>query len=540
MSARKPLIALDLDHDHLTAVSATVTGERVTVRLWLMEDRPESVDAKDAQAVGRWIGSVLSEHDFARGRVIVSVPRGDVVLKRMSLPAVEESDAVERAGMVRLQMIRQLTMPAEGASIDFVPISAEDETGEEGSLVLAGAMPGDRLEWVREMVKSARLRLDRVALRSAGTAVLLAGDSQRRGGPILGVTMGWATVEFVIVEDGQLVFVRAADIARPMQAEEVQEYSRRVAVEAKRTWMSYRVSRESAEVEAVAVLETGELAELVGQRCGEAIELPWQAVGIPDADGVIVVPEKMPHESKAVGAPLVGLLAESIVGREGLDFAHPRKAPDLGAAARQRVLLAIFLLIVIAGVSYFIGTSRLNKVNRELASANQQVKSLEGLYGEYLLDQARVEHLDQWMNLGVDWLAHLRWLVEQMPEPSEALILEFRGTLKSAEVRFVPKGGKYTGGQWEPLQLAQFDFGGRMAEREVADALRGRLIDADIYTVENKGPDEEHRFDFMLQTARRSPFVSTTGEAIVPPVAPGAGDAKAEPAKGGSTEGGGS
>src|SRR5690606_25848000 len=96
--------------------------------------------------------------------------------------------AAELPGMVRLQMLRQLTVSPDTASIDFAEIpSAGSGHGANlaqpsGLTVLSGALQGDRLEWRRAVAAGAGIKLGRVALKSAGAAALLAALSQRRGG----------------------------------------------------------------------------------------------------------------------------------------------------------------------------------------------------------------------------------------------------------------------------------------------------------------------------------------------------------------------
>jgi hypothetical protein len=506
MITRGQLVAVDLDHSHLSAVSATVGKDRVTVGGWMTAERPSTVDSKDARAVGRWIRSELSKAGLSLGRVVASVARGDVVLKRLSLPGGAAMDEAELAGMVRLQMVRQLTMPVEGTAIDYVPLPSESAEADGAALVLAGAMPADRLEWLRQAAKSAKVKVRRVGLRAAGIAALLAPDSQRRAGPTLGVALGGATVEFVVVEDGRLVFARAADIDRP-ESGNLDDYAHRVAVEAKRTWMSYRVSRESAEVETISVLDSGEAGRLVAERCAEALEMPAEAIGVPAMGGSLHLPDGMPEDVRARLAPLIGLLAEPVTGRPALDFENPRKAPDPSAATRQRVLLSAFGVIVIGGAGYLVAKMQLSNMGRDVSEARSMANDLGQDYMAYLADEARLQHLEQWLSLRVDWLAHMRWLNEQLPPPSETLLGDLSLSQRTAQVEFTPKDGGLTGGRWSGRQVMVMSFGGRVPERSRADDLRGRIVDSRLYDVRTPGPDTEDLFRFELESSHANPFL---------------------------------
>lgn len=545
MAARQ-LVAFDLDHAHVSAVEAVVSRDRVVVKSWMTAKRPDTLDRYDAKGMGAWIGSELAKAGLGKSKVIVSVPRGDVVLKRMGLPT--GTDGTELAGMVRLQMIRQLTMPIEGTAIDFVPISAtgsEPPGSAEGVWVLAGAMPADRLQWVRDAAKAGKVRMHRIGLRSAGAATLLAADSQRQAGPLMGIALGQASAEFVIVENGQLVFARAADIDRPESQEQEKEYAQRVAVEAKRTWISYRVSRESAEVESIRVLDSGPLAEAVAGLCSEALEMPASAVGLPDVGGAIRVPADFPEGLRHRMAPLIGLLAESAMGGQVLDFANPRKAPDLGAIRRQRVLLAVLLVIIVGGAGYLFRVGRLNEIDRQIEAAEDQKKELDQRYLQYLVDEATLNHLRAWSQIGVDWLAHLRRINEQLPDPEHGVLREIGGELRSAGVVFEPKNRRIQGGKWVPRQVLSIRFSGVVREREYANELRSKLVDSKVYTINTQGPDLEDRFTFELLATAASPYTSEPAPELTQlqaeePAEAASPDADVETPPGTSAKGGGS
>ena len=508
MANRGNIIGIDLDHTHLCAVMVSVSRDCVTVNKWLEAERPESVDPGEAQAVGEWIGRELRTAGISRGRVVFSVPRGDVVLKRIVLPAGESGSEADLAGMVHLQMNRQLAVGLEGTAIDYMATGPSPEPGGTWT-VLAGALPGDRLHWLEAVAKAAGLKIERLGIRSAGAAALLAAASHRHEGPLLVIWLGWTSAEFTIVENGQPVFARATDMPRPGRETTADEsYANRVAVEAKRTWMSYRMTRESAEIEAVAVLSETELGESVAMRCGEALEMQAEQVGYPKS---VSLPRDMAPVDRSVMAPLIGLVAERVIAAPTLDFANPRKAPDVAAVKRQRVLLAALAMIVICGVVYIFTSGQLASLEAQVEQAARHKKQRYGVVVEFLREDARLEHLEHWSQIEVDWLAHLRWLSEQMPDPRTAQLDQIHGSLEAA-VQFEAKGDKrrYRDGQWRHGQLASFSLDARVRDRTVANDFRARLLASNLYEVDNKGPDLPNRFGFSLKTRRFSPVESPT------------------------------
>jgi hypothetical protein len=528
MSISRTVVAISLDHDRLCAVNAAVGGGKAVVKAWLTTQVPSGVDVKDAAAVGAWLGPELDKAGLSRGKLVIAAPRGEVVLKRLKLPRAEGGGGqAEIAGMVRLQMARQLTMAMEGTAIDYIPIGPEEGDGGAAGAsmaVLAGALPGDRMAWYQGLAKAAGCKVERLGLRSAGVSALLADISQRHSGPVLGIAVGLGSVEFVIVEDGQLVFARAADGGLASAEGDTAALAQRVAVEAKRTWMSYRVGDGSAEVDAVVVPGEGRLAAELAQKCGESLEMPGKLAELPAS---IELPANMSEADRLVAAPLIGLIAEELLARPTLDFANPRKAPDRAAAKRQLALGGVLAAILLGAGGYFLASDELSGLRTRLKEASGRGGILKNEYNAYLKEDARLSHIKQWTSANTDWLAHTRWLSEQMPDPRQALMDEVSGQLR-ASVDFNASDGTYDKNGWQVRQVTAIGIEGHIKQREIANDLRNRLVTSGQFLqVESKGADEPTRFEFSLTTNKSSP------EAPSPSSPPASSVPK--PAKGGGT-----
>ncbi len=504
MSGLKATAALSLDQNRLVAVSGSDSNGRIRVKTWISVQAPTGLDMRDAAKVGEWIKAEFEKAGMSGAKLAVAVPRGDVVLKRLRLPKGEGSKAVELAGMVRLQMARQLTMAIEGTAIDYLTIESGTDTGTNGAGtvdVLAGALPAERMQWYRDLVEAAGCSMARVGLKASGAAALMAGISHKRNGPVLGVTLGWGSIEFIVVRDGQLVFARAADVGLDSVKEGEGALGAKIAVEAKRTWMSYRVGDEAAAVEAVVVPGSGALAREAGEACGKALEMPWELAEIP---GSVEFPKEMGEADRLVAAPLIGLLAEEVLAKRSLDFANPRKAPDLAAARRQRVLAAALGLIVVGGGGYVYSGMEVASAESRLTAAKQRSTVLRTDYNEYLKDHARLSHIQKWTGAGFDWLAHASWLSEQMPDPRQAQLDQLAGGA-GLQIELTPKDGRYDVDGWTIRQVAKFSIQGKARQREVANELRDRLVTSPVYQVETKGADLADRFAMELTTAASTP-----------------------------------
>jgi hypothetical protein len=228
--------------------------------------------------------------------------------------------------------------------------------------------------------------------------------------------------------------------------------------------------------------------------------MPWKLLeGAAGAE----LPRAVPELERLTAAPLVGLLMETASGRPVLDFAHPRRMPDVGAKRRQQALAAALAVIVVGGFGWLLASRDLAGLDKELKAAQGEGARLQGEYNDFLRESAKLEHVERWTKAGVDWIAHTRWLSEQMPDPNQAQLDQFGGRMTS-QVVFTPKDGRYDKTAWSVLPGAEFSLTGRMRHKDLSDDLRKKLVS--FYDqVATKGPDVPNRFAFDMTTALASP-----------------------------------
>lgn len=511
---KKDFAVVDVDRAQVTITLAGVDEGRAVIRSCSSFVRPAEVDFFDGAAVGGWIREKLRDAGTLGARVVLSLPRGEVVIKRLVLPVAENVAQEDVVGAVRLQMSRQLSVSAEASAIDFIPIPPGGGGGQGAAngaggsaeagmqTVTAAALPGERMDWCRALARSAGIKLARIGLRCFGGGHVLAAESQRRDGAVMGVIPSASSVEFVVVEAGQLMLARAVDIPWPTESESavIDAYAERVAVEAKRTWMSHRAAAGQLEVQAVIVLGDGPAAEKLAQRCGAGLERP--GVTLLPAGASRAKGEEEPGSS--IAAASVGLLLEADSKRPYLDFLHPRKAPDRAARRRQVALAGAFLVILGIGSPIVFAQLRIAALDDELRHYRQITQDRQAELNEMWSEDARLKNLETWSSVKVDWVAHIGALSEQVPSPPEALIDGLNGTV-NAQVDFTAKGGQYAGGTWKNAQTSSLTISGRVKQRETAASLRGRLAAGEIYSVESPSPDTGDRFSFQLFTPYAKP-----------------------------------
>ncbi|GAB4386583.1 MAG: hypothetical protein Kow0022_16030 [Phycisphaerales bacterium] len=497
------MVLVDLSRDVVTAAGVTASARGLTVHRVAMAARPEHVAPDSPEQVGQWVRAALQDAGITTNRAVFAAPRGEVVLKMLELPTAGIENEAELCEAIRLQMSRQLTMPVEQSVIDWVMLESSDE---QMLSVLVGVIHRERIEWYRQVAQHAKLRITGLRLRSSGIARL----ASEVEGPVLAIASGIDTTDFVVADGGRVLFARSVELKHAMPemslpllqddgSDADADLPQRIAVEAKRTWMSYRVSQQAEEVRGIVVLGKGEAAQEICDRCGAMLELSARCLDVPASVRI-----KPSVDESALGSflPLLGLGVPAATGAGSLDFLHPRKPPDRGARRRQIALVCVLMLIVLGGVGYLLRQDRLDALEAEKAARQAQLDKLSGAYRAYLIERARAEHIRRWDAIDVDWVGYLAWLTERLPDPRVSLADRVTMALAS-QVKY--EGRTFPGGVWSSESRVAVDLSGKVSDRSIALTLREKLLEAGLFTVVNRGPDVADRYDFELTTPLLSP-----------------------------------
>jgi hypothetical protein len=279
--------------------------------------------------------------------------------------------------------------------------------------------------------------------------------------------------------------------------------------------MIYRSQPTSIEVERICALGAGPLARAVADACAEALELSGETVEPHEA---ITMPAEMPERQRTLTAALIGTLAEGAVAPAGFDFANPRRAPDLGARRRQRLLLGALAAILTLGSATVYLWLDLQSMRQELTALKTKRSRVLQDYGEYLAADARLKHLDSWLEAGVDFVAHIDRIVAQMPDPELAQLDTLVGNVGTGVEYRTAESRQYLDGRFVSGQSASFSIRGNVERRDIAQALRERLMSAGPYQLMFSGPDVETRFDLDLVTPDPRPTATeqAPGEEAAP------------------------
>ncbi len=483
-------IAVDMGRRRLRAIEAELDRDRLTVRRILIEPLPDGLDADDPGALGAWVGRTLTAAGLTGARVTVAISREHVVLKRMTLPSSETAELPE---MTRLALRRELPFDPDDAVIDFAPV---DRT-PTATTVIAVAARATALAAVREAADAAGLSVQRMSLRTMGTAALVA-TSVNAGPPALAVDISGDRVEFSVIVDGALRFSRAGELPA---GDDPKAIAAAVLTEARRTWMSYRTVEESEDVRRAVVFGDRRVCETVAASVGEMLGVEAEVFERhPRVDTSNVDGDMGPLW------PLAGLLLAPKLGSEMIDFLHPRKAPDITSRRRQLAygVVGIALIGVFAGITW----ARFDLADRrqELQRLGDRKSMLLPGYLRYGRDRYKLAHIQQWESADAKWLEHLRYIATMAP-PSDRVVLDsWTGTLNFSGVKFDRKTRQFAA----PKEI-RIVVEGEAADRVTADGFRGTLVETESYDIITAGPDARSgrrlpwAFQYNLRTSDAAP-----------------------------------
>ncbi len=505
------VIAIDLGRKRLRALFATATGSRrLKVHRVLIADPPTDLNHEDPQIVGNWLAEQFRQAGFPRGDATFSLGREHVVLKRLTLPTIDEAELPD---MTRLAMQRELPFEADTAVIDFVIV----ERTETSSTVLAVAAPAPAIEFTKAVAKAAGIGIERIALRTMGTAGIVR-DSSSDTSPCLVIDVLGEAVEFCLVTGGGSIrFSRAAEVPQPQDELAIADA---VVTETRRTWMSYLGGGTNTGDDAI------QRAIIVGERrvCEYAADPVSQMLKIPVS--VLAEHPSIAWESSAEKDidrvwPLAGLLLEAMQEKSGglIDFANPHRAPDLAARTRQRRLIA-------AGIGLLVVLSAWTVMRQQLKSLQARADQLttdqlNGIKGNnrYIRDVFKLEHLKRWDSAGVDWLQHANALTTICTNaaggPDRLVLDSWTGQLEFQGVKFDTKTSK-----WSADKKWNISIDGEAKDRETADAFRAALVQSPIYSAATPGADakggKRMPFGFTYKLREKDPVPPAAASKTAP------------------------
>lgn len=450
------ITALDIDGPMLRLVQADVRGDRpVITRVDAVPLNVSAEDRSDAESLGSAVRKALESARIKPGFVVMGVPRAQVILRTLSLPASD--DLAELAAMVHLQIGKDLPFRKDDAVIDFrvrrqptaapPPAATSDVAPAESAAVpkveaLVAVAQREVVQFHRQVAAAAGLKLVGLGLHSYANARCLEACRVAEGSEAVAlVSLRPGEVIVDVISERSLLFSRGAavepqkhDANTPPVVEppapqtppvetppppEPFNFVDAVTIEVVRSLHSYSgMQPANAAAKVVVTGATGHEADVISA-LQNRLTVP---VGLLDVASSLKLGSG--DSETASGAMSAVGLALGIADAEGLpfDFLHPKRPPVQRDMRRIRAFAgaaaAVLVIFAVIGIRSHLINKRL-AVQRQVQSELTAAQKMQPLYR-----QVRAQHgdIEGWLKEGQNWLEHYMYLSAILPGPEEIYI----------------------------------------------------------------------------------------------------------------------
>ena len=471
LAGDKQVVSLDWDSRFLRVVQWRISGHNARALKSVAAELPESVSVKDADSLGSFVRQVLSSARIRTTSVIVDIPRDQAVLNTMSLPAADIDDL---AGMVQLQIAKELPFPLDDAVVDFAV--AQQDSAANSADVLVAAVRFEVLGFYKAVCEQAGLKLDRVGLRPFANMVAVNEMlGEQASGRIMFVDVGPSLTEIGIIRDGVLVFSRAASVSldeqpnddfddsldtmleeepadedqtagaepieidSPSGAEAPSKPSAEdrilndLMVEITRSAEAYRSTDPGARFNRIIVGGSSGFDDALAAKISKRFGVAAEAYD-PDP---ILNPRHHQGEHARAFAAAVGLgIGHASEDKLQFNFLAPKK--PMGVAERRRrqlplagAIVAGVLLIVTLGYAVLVMPK-----HSKIEEYTTLIKKLDRELKTYREVQNIVDQVEQWQAAQVIWPDELKRLAEVFPDQEMAFIAGMNLLASRGEISF--------------------------------------------------------------------------------------------------------
>lgn len=470
-------LSIDLEPHRVCGVLADVSNGQVRVIKTLAATVPDGVLTSHPET-GEWLKRVLQQAGISTSKVMVVLPREEVVVRHLELPPGNEE---ELPTIVRFQAASKSTVPLDQVALDYLPLPQRaDFAGRDALLV---TVPQERIARLYGAAVIAGLEVVSVGVSSIATAELVfaaeaASSSKTPSDLALVVARHGNRVEMSVVGSGHLYFSHSSQTV-PDQAEQacpaiLAEISRSLVAHGKRLPQG-----KFARIWLIGgAKEDVELGNALRERFGcEVARLdPFAAHGV-EVRGTVGN-----TEHSAFAGPIGQLAGFSRETTHSVDFLNPRRPVVKKDYSRIKYgAIAAAAAIAIIGIFTF-RSMKIADVKSEVATTNTAIKDQQDLNKQLEPKVAIINRIDEWANAGVNWL-----------DQTQALAVTMDGTDRKYLTRL-----NATNGTVKTVRgtLAAY---GRVKERIDAEGLRAEFLKQPFVEIEPKAlKPKEGDSDFPL------------------------------------------
>ncbi|MGI9516916.1 MAG: hypothetical protein ACR2NP_07730 [Pirellulaceae bacterium] len=487
------IVALNWDKNWIRIAVATATRGtgRILFDHALAVELPDADDELSTAKLGDKLRAILERVGVHKGEATVIVPRGDLEMRQFELPPVPPDELPD---LVRFQARNHFTSFTDDWLLDYLPLP---DAGDK-AVVLAAAIPGDKVQRIRDTVEKAGLKLRHIVVRPFSAVELLRNSRPSPHCRVVLEPLG-RQADISVVDNDYILMTRTVRVPETYTDEQFDAW---LPGEIKRTIASAQGQSGAREIAEIVVCSSAEEHRQLGDDLSSAFQIETSFFQPFDA---VTTSSRFQQPDRINGfASLLGsLLPSSTNDSHVLDFLNPRKRPEQ-QVDRQRLTLyggiaAAVVLIGLVSIWWMFRTKNAEIARLETINANLRVET------ENTDDLTeRVGIVDRWKEQSVDWLEELYQLSQRLPDPDH---------LRVSSATF------YASPAHAAAELKGFLSNDRPFE-EVTANLRERPYK--VFSPTGLQETRERGFDWEFSTRLESPYtpVPLNPAAAQKPVAP--------------------
>jgi Tfp pilus assembly PilM family ATPase len=412
---KRRLVAVDVDGRILRLVLIHPGNRQTRIDRMLSLPLPDDVEPTDAQAIGRFLGQALRDLKFRGAGLLMSVPRGQAVLKPLSLPPGTPRE--EMPSMVRFQVDKELPFRPEEAVIDFAVESHFDAAGDtanpHGIDVLAAAVRLPVVDYYRKLAEAAGASLLRLGLRPYANVCCLRACQADASANLALVHLSGEEAEIDVLAGESMALSRSVGINVPASPTDQQKRSAAtaLAIDVVRSLQGFEAIERSSGIERIIVAGGTGLEDQLVEELSRRSSRPCQRLDVIGGLG-------LNREVQSAGAfvPALGLSLGHGRGESlPFDFLNPKRPPVHRDTRKTRMQVAaliamLALLGAVLGMNHYLG--QLDAANAKLSS---QYSKLEDESKKVRSLGRQVGIIDAWVGQDRQVLDHLTQLSRLLP-----------------------------------------------------------------------------------------------------------------------------
>ncbi|HID22372.1 MAG TPA: hypothetical protein EYP14_08215, partial [Planctomycetaceae bacterium] len=399
-------LVVEWGREGIRGVAASVASGHVVVRTCFDWTWPEDQQpVADAEQAGRWLKERLTNHRIAAKRVLVVLPREDVVVRRLELPDAPDEELPD---LVRFQAVAKSALPLDQVCLDFLPLPRRPEL--EGRDALMVTVAKKRVDTARTVLATAGLEMTQVGMASTAIAELIVRAADQAGlapdDSTFILVCHRERCELLVIQQQHVIFTHATRLAGGSLRQMLLTEISRASVLLEERYGGFRFDQ--------AWLVSDQDDEELLQAMEERLLCDTRTLD-PLANSSIELPETGVPDERAGLAPLVGqLLAVEEAKVPAVDFLHPRQRPVERDLTKPRLIAAGAGVCVLLIGMFLLRAWQIHVLDRAIAVR----QDLQNKLTEELKDLApQVEEADAvaaWIDRGVNCLEVTKAIAETL------------------------------------------------------------------------------------------------------------------------------